>query len=501
MAKYLYGASVQGIQDFIFKTNKLAEIVGASELVEHICTSTFHNVSNLKSDDQNIILAAAGNIKCIFDDENKCNQVVKMFPKTVMQMAPGITISQAVVKIEGDKPSIANFNTLETKLKAQRNAVSMPIETGFMCLERARRTGGVVLGSDKNIGGDKNDEATILKLEAKETKKLFSDISGISKSDINIKDLALDISEISKSGKNSWIAVIHADGNGLGNIIQNHGDKLTEQGKFKQFSNAIESATKKACQTAFFQVIGPEKTKKDIKEKQYKYPIRPIVLGGDDLTIIIRADLALKFTKIFLEQFEIESKNEFQKLQISEIIGLTACAGIAFVKDSYPLHYALNLAEELCKDAKEMVRADGFPKDGEMVKSSVAFFKVQDSFVEKLVNMKTRTMKAQNGIDYDFGPYLLHETIDSSYANLSALIKKLEIIKAEATENDKSKGASKLRQLISESFKDASTMQLMKDRMKSINYKFYDKLKLDNELKENQKSMLYDLIQLHGFKY
>ena len=38
MSKYLYGAAVQGIQDFIFKTNELKHIVGASELVEQICT-------------------------------------------------------------------------------------------------------------------------------------------------------------------------------------------------------------------------------------------------------------------------------------------------------------------------------------------------------------------------------------------------------------------------------------------------------------------------------
>ena len=41
MSKYLYGASVQGIQSFIFQTNKLKEIIGASELVEEICTSMF----------------------------------------------------------------------------------------------------------------------------------------------------------------------------------------------------------------------------------------------------------------------------------------------------------------------------------------------------------------------------------------------------------------------------------------------------------------------------
>ena len=39
--KYIYGASIQGIQSFIFQTNELKDIVGASELVENICTSLF----------------------------------------------------------------------------------------------------------------------------------------------------------------------------------------------------------------------------------------------------------------------------------------------------------------------------------------------------------------------------------------------------------------------------------------------------------------------------
>ncbi|MEG1545617.1 MAG: hypothetical protein RR371_00005, partial [Bacteroides sp.] len=48
--KYLYGAAVQGIQSFIFQTNELRDIVGASELVEQICTSLFASVlgKNLK---------------------------------------------------------------------------------------------------------------------------------------------------------------------------------------------------------------------------------------------------------------------------------------------------------------------------------------------------------------------------------------------------------------------------------------------------------------------
>ena len=44
MSKYLYGAAVQGIQNFIFQTNKLRDIIGASELVARVCTTMFSDL-------------------------------------------------------------------------------------------------------------------------------------------------------------------------------------------------------------------------------------------------------------------------------------------------------------------------------------------------------------------------------------------------------------------------------------------------------------------------
>lgn len=78
MSKYLYGASVQGIQSFIFQTNKLKEIIGASELVEEICTSMFaEQIEKTYEEllvDKNAIVNAAGNIKYVFDDEGLCKK-------------------------------------------------------------------------------------------------------------------------------------------------------------------------------------------------------------------------------------------------------------------------------------------------------------------------------------------------------------------------------------------------------------------------------------------
>ncbi len=292
MTKYLYGASVQGIQRFIFETNKLKEIVGASELVEQICTDLFYKVANIREDDSKIILSAAGNIKYIFDDETKCRNFVKIFPKSVMEFAPGITISQAVVAFEESDYS-KEIQTLEEKLKVQRNKPTMPTEIGFMGLERARRTGRVGIDFHEN---EVRDSGTKAKLDAEENFKLFKKMSGFIP---KASEVAFDITDITKSGKNSWIAVIHADGNGLGKIIQNYGAEMVKKGIFQKFSKAIDDATKFAVNQAFDDVVQP------LKIDKFRYPIRPILIGGDDLTLIIRADLALDFTTKFLQNFEV----------------------------------------------------------------------------------------------------------------------------------------------------------------------------------------------------
>ena len=70
MAQYLYGAAVQGIQSFIFQTNKLRDIAGASELVNKICTILFKEVAGENGYEK--IVMAAGNIKVILS---------QLFPK------------------------------------------------------------------------------------------------------------------------------------------------------------------------------------------------------------------------------------------------------------------------------------------------------------------------------------------------------------------------------------------------------------------------------------
>lgn len=393
--KYIYGASIQGIQGFIFSTNSLKDVVGGSELVEKVCTTLFESTYEQGGTS---IIKAAGNIKCVYDNLQECEKTVLEFPKTVMLAAPGITISQAVVKVTEEEFK-ANFafcmDQLEKKLKIQRNKPSKSMTVGFMGVERSRTTGlpAVTQESQEYL-----DEGTLkkrnLSIGGKATITLAEKSFGIK--ELSPKNIALDIKDL--TGENDWIAIIHADGNGLGQILSKFSGSPKE---FERFSTNLNQATCQAAHAAFKKVY----TAEDYRQDSSIFPFRPVVLGGDDMTMICKASLALDYVKVYLEEFENATR---QKLGAEN--GLTACAGIAFIKSSYPFHYGYDLAETLCTQAKIVSKNPLIQKDAPNAPSSVMFYKVQGSFIESYPNMILKEKTPQKGLSFNFGPYFLHQT-------------------------------------------------------------------------------------------
>lgn len=389
--RYLYGAAVQGIQNFIFQTNELKDIVGASELVEMVCTSAFDDFGNdpLKS-----IVRAAGNIKYDFDDEEQCKKAVLEFPKKVQGMAPGITISQAVVEYNPETDFADIVKQLESFLRIQRNCPVRSNVHGLIGARRSRKTGLPAVAIRYN---DYLDEPTFKKKErAKDaTYKICEKAFGKDFVQEYKEKIPFNIGEITK--RNNWIAIVHADGNGFGKIFQKVGH---DKKKLSAFSKKVDELTQKAACKAFADIKG--EIDEELNTPQCFIPIRPVVLNGDDLTVIIRGDLAIPYANAFLENFKTVTADELQ----SEFGGgLTACAGVAFIKSSYPFYYGYALAEDLCTRAK--AKAKKLNED--LAPSCLMFHKVQDSFVENYEEIIERELTPSVGLSFEFGPYFIHK--------------------------------------------------------------------------------------------
>lgn len=395
MSKFLYGAAVQGIQSFIFQTNTLREIVGASELVEEICTKMFAeqlgiSITELEKD-ENAIINAAGNIKYIFDNKDKCNEVFREFPKRVLEAAPGITISQAVIELRDVTNLSDALHKLEIRLREERNMPMQPLTLGLMGIQRSRETG---LPERYHMSNPEDycDEGTFRKRKAADTYSLLKKAIGEEMPDmVNITNRVDGFTDT-----NDWIAVIHADGNGLGQIVKAISENDSSGRDFHTFSSLLNQSTIDAAKSAAGIVFG------NVIKNGTDLPFRPVVLGGDDLTVIIRGSLAMPFIQNYLKDFEEFTKENFEALAEKYAVlknGLTACAGIAYVKASFPYYYAYNLAEELCAAAK---------KDSNREKSCIMFHKVQDSFVESYEDITKRELTTPERHSFKYGAYYLN---------------------------------------------------------------------------------------------
>ncbi len=131
-----------------------------------------------------------------------------------------------------------------------------------------------------------------------------------------------------------YLAVVHADGNAVGSAA---GSNEAERGAFFHRNRML---LRRALQFAINQVCEGTETA----------PVLPLMLGGDDLLVVCRADLALPFVVSLcgeLERLQLNSGNTFQ---------LTLGCGVVFSKPTVPFNRLHEVAENLAGSAKRLFR-------------------------------------------------------------------------------------------------------------------------------------------------
>ena len=512
MTQYLYGAKVQGIQSYIFETNRLQDIAGASELIESLSGEEgqfkdLFNTVGASYNSEQLIRNAAGEISYLFKDKESCAAVVKHFEQYIASKMPGLSVSQAVVKVTGDENLVEDSRKVQRKLQEQRNRPSPPAELGWMISERARRTGrpGVDFAEKDGL----IDRRQQTKRAAAKGDRLYEKLIGKDQPYGN-NDFAFNLEDICHGGDRAWLAVVHADGNNLGKLIQKLIPDLpkgkTKEG-YRKFSETLEKATVAAAQTAYREVLAPV-VEAEAGNLKRRLPIRPVVIGGDDLTVILRAEHAVSFTQTYLAAFEAETKKQFgeyaKELQLSKEVqayfanGLTACAGIAIVKPKYPFHYAAELSEELCGWTKKIVKA--IDKDG--APSALHFHKVQASFVQDYKDIIEQELTTIGGKRLTAGPYF----VGNPPAKAEGFHRIDDLLGFMTTLKKKTSPAGPLRNYVGELRVNEAAAAQQLDRIRGVNKPEVAKelalgeeqifRKRTEDSKEIETTHLYDPIQL-----
>ncbi len=146
--------------------------------------------------------------------------------------------------------------------------------------------------------------------------------------------------------KPGHVALIYADGNAMGRLVQ----EIDSPETFRFFSQTVDTAIREACYEALVRHCLPS------SQVPTLIPALILMLGGDDLLVYTTADVALPVAmdaaRLFEEKTRAAFSTEafFQKKLSGQ--GLTISLGVAFGRSNTPFSMLLNQAEELLKSAK-----------------------------------------------------------------------------------------------------------------------------------------------------
>ena len=350
---YLYRYETKGIQSWILSSNKLRDLAGGSALVEAL---TQEAEEGAKSVGAQVIQATSGGMTARFPNLDKLQAFASEWPMQVAFLAPGLQLVQAWV------PETEGRDALFRALTAKRNDVAVTELDLNPWVLRAGRSGRPAVTAPKGFKSRARqtawDQVAVAKERARNCarKDTGAEVLGGHAWD--------DFEETLERWPEGPVAVVHADGSGVGQRLSS--DKNKSLDDFEKFSKGLKQASAAATRAAVATLqVGHEG----------KLYARPVVSAGDDLTYILRASEARRFCEAWVRAFEAETGSR------PEIGGkLFAGAGIVMLNRGYPFSSAYEMAEALCKGAKDAV------KDRELPRSVLAFRRVTNSLVDEVTS-------------------------------------------------------------------------------------------------------------------
>ena len=389
-----------GIQDYIFKSNHLRENIGASYLVEQATTEWAKkaleelrkelnqgiHIPNSKApsakphiEDGNLaaelVYAGGGNTVLLFTNSQYAERSTQILSKRVLLYAPGLNIVVVHKEFEWEhdslKETIDELLNNELARKKRERVPSGPL-LGLGVTAACRSTQLVAVDESEAFDDEKpylisREIQKKLRAVRSANDELKRQFLNPSTSDIYAFPLRTDHMGRSR-GDSSYVAVVHADGNEMGDRFREHGknrsnrDYITAIRELSQSVNDAGIVALKAVVSAILDSIEDGKivgklgifSLKISEEGEYYLPFRPLVYGGDDVTFVCDERLGLELAAIYLKAFEEQTKNVADAYKNKE--KLTACAGVCIVKTHYPFVRAYQLSEALCRHAKNFVR-------------------------------------------------------------------------------------------------------------------------------------------------
>lgn len=442
----------QSIQKYIFSGTKLKTNVGASYIVDRVfedvlvgdilkresikklgiqeVNSTGWESENTPDSVEAVVKAKAlpddgyvayiggGNTLILFKEEvageNNSNlkRIVQEFTSTLLCKYPGLKIGAAIGDIQLDEENFsasisAMYQQLQQNKQKIHPVVNVPMTGHTLPCPVNGESANAYIKDGLTVGGPRFISREVLAKTEKTEKanqELAKDYYGALKQEV-LYQFPQEFNNLGSQEGDNYLAIVHIDGNSMGERF-NQCNTLVERTKL---SKTVATVTKQA----FYKIvelaasISPKKYLEegiDVGSINHPYlPMRPIIIGGDDVTFVCHARLAVVLAQAFMKELENRSRAELGQLtKDKNDAAIYSCAGIAILNTSYPFFRGYELAEQMCAKAKEKAR--------KKTASWLDFIILHGEQAPTVDQIREQEYTSVKGGQLHFGPYIASDT-------------------------------------------------------------------------------------------
>ena len=358
---YLLAAEADKIQDFIFRSSRLREVSGASWLLTKFCQEGVKPIEQKYGARE--IVNDGGSFRLAFDSEEAASAFGQDLAEFYRKVLGGSLSVAEPVLYDGDFRR-ANKTAGEKlrRAKDHRQGVEMPAHMPYAaycasCGVALAVTHGYLAGEKEEEENprylcqtcqDKANARNAYRMDQKG--KLIDAIERREASEhvryFDWPEDAGDVGGYDLSDRN-YVAYLVADGNGMGQIFGQ-----CNETQIRRLSKRLPQIVRESL------AIHTERLIAHLLEpgEDWTAPVMPLILGGDDVFVLLPAPYALDFARQFCLSFETKMAELLDEPEFADLKAPrpTMSAAVVICKSKYPYSLAHRRGEELLEEAKRM---------------------------------------------------------------------------------------------------------------------------------------------------
>jgi hypothetical protein len=355
-----------GIQSYIFGSNRLRENIGASYLVKQ---ATEAKIKEFLEPEDQLIYSGGGNALLQFDSLEAAQSFTQKYTRELLETHPGLQIAIAHHSFSPEDSLQTVRQHLEQKIaKKKRSGINSAPLLGLGITATCKSTQMPAISHTSELPNTRNlpkHDQYLVSREVKAKLNAIEDANNQLKRECNFSNeqylFPYDVDDMGRSeGASSYMAVVHIDGNSMGQRFIDYSSKFTANDEYiagmKVMSESVDTAGKEALRQTLERLIRTierstelhDRLKLTPDKKQRYLPFRPLVYGGDDISFICDGRLGLSLAIAYLQALQKQNAADGKPIQ--------ACAGVCIVKTHYPFARAYQMSEVLCASGKQFLR-------------------------------------------------------------------------------------------------------------------------------------------------